>query len=93
MLVGSVHSEGPHQFVVAVRDALGSLSDQVSVAVAAPTEWVVEVVDLLQRFLLSDGASLTPGELRYLDERGNGNGTYDVGDLRKWLREMSPAQP
>jgi M6 family metalloprotease-like protein len=93
MLVGSVRSEGPHDFVVAVRDVLGSLSDQVSFAVTAPTEWAVEVDDLLQRFLLGDGPPLSPGELRYLDEVGNGNGTYDVGDLRKWLREMSPAQP
>jgi M6 family metalloprotease-like protein len=93
MLVGTVPSEGPHEFMVAVRDALGSLSDQISVMVFAPLEWVVEVADLLQHFLLTDRDPLTPGELQYLDELGNGNGMYDVGDLRKWLREMSPAQP
>jgi M6 family metalloprotease-like protein len=92
-LVGSVRDAGPFEYTFAVRDALGNLSDQISVAVRAPIDWVVEVTTLLQRFLQSDSDTLTPGELAYLDEVGNANGAYDVGDLRKWLREQaSPAR-
>jgi hypothetical protein len=45
---------------------------------------------LLQPFLVSGAEPLTPGEVDYLDELGNGIGGYDVGDLRKWLREGAP---
>jgi hypothetical protein len=47
----------------------------------------VELGSLVQSFLQSGAEPLTPGELDYLDEVGNANGRYDVGDLRKWLRE------
>jgi hypothetical protein len=40
---------------------------------------------------VSDDEPLTPGELDYLDSVGNQNGSYDVGDLRKWLREQGGA--
>jgi len=41
---------------------------------------------LAQPFILSSGPGPTVEELEYLDDRGNGNGTYDVGDLRAYLR-------
>ncbi|MDA1102039.1 MAG: M6 family metalloprotease domain-containing protein [Gemmatimonadetes bacterium] len=88
LLVGSVREAGPHEYSYAVRDALGQVSDVIAVVLNAPTEWTVSVVNLLQRFLLSSEEPLTPGELAYLDDRGNGNGQYDIGDLRKWLREQ-----
>ena len=37
------------------------------------------------RFLSPESHPLTDGEARHLDELGNGNGRYDVGDLRSWL--------
>jgi immune inhibitor A len=89
-LMGSVRAEGPHEYTFSVRDALGNVSDAISVALIAPTDWVVGVAELLQGFLQSSADPLTPGELAYLDEVGNGNGRYDVGDLRKWLREQAP---
>lgn len=89
-VVGSVTEEGPYDLVLSVRDALGHISDEITVALSAPIEWTVEVVNLLQRFLQTDVDPLTPGELTYLDDIGNQNGTYDVGDLRKWLREQGP---
>jgi M6 family metalloprotease-like protein len=41
---------------------------------------------LAQPFILSTGSGPSPEELEYLDARGNGNGLYDVGDLRAYLR-------
>ena len=90
-VAGSVVGEGPYDLVVSVQDASGNLSDDIAVTLLAPIAWTVELVNLLQRFLQSDGAPLTPGEFDYLDSVGNQNGMYDVGDLRKWLREQGPA--
>ena len=92
-LVGSVRDVGPSQYTFAVRDALANLSSEISVAVLAPIDWTVAVANLLQRFLQSGEDPLTAGELSYLDDVGNANGTYDVGDLRKWLRQQgAPAR-
>jgi len=41
---------------------------------------------LLQTFLKSATAPLTAEERSYLDTHGNGNGQYDVGDLRAYLK-------
>jgi hypothetical protein len=41
---------------------------------------------LAQTFLGTTGAGLTPEEIEYLDSHGNGNGQYDVGDLRAYLK-------
>lgn len=44
-------------------------------------------LDRLVDFLLLDGeADLTPEERGFLDSRNNGNGRYDVGDLRAYLQ-------
>jgi M6 family metalloprotease-like protein len=88
-LVGSVRDEGPHSYDVRVRDGSGNESEPVTITIAAPLEWTIETTDLLRGFLQLDGEPLTPGELDYLDDVGNANGTYDVGDLRRWLREGS----
>ena len=57
-------------------------------ASTAPTPWAVTLQSVLQRFLQSSAEPLTAGELSHLDALGNQNGGYDVGDLRKWLREQ-----
>ncbi len=41
---------------------------------------------LVQSFLGISGSPLNQEEISYLDRRGNGNGEYDVGDLRAYLR-------
>ncbi len=41
---------------------------------------------LLQEFLASSGTPPTATEREYLDSQGNGNGQYDVGDLRAYLK-------
>jgi len=88
-LVGSVRDEGPFNYTFAVRDVLGNVSNEIAVALVASEEWTVEVENLLQKFLQSGEEPLTPGELSYLDDVGNANGVYDIGDLRKWLGQQS----
>lgn len=87
VLVGSVKEEGPYDFTYSIRDASGDASDPVTVRVTAPIDWAVEADDLLDPFLAVDSQALSPPERVHLDELGNGNGRYDVGDLRAWLRE------
>jgi immune inhibitor A len=41
---------------------------------------------LLQSFLQTSATPLTPEERAYLDAEGNQNGSYDVGDLRAYLK-------
>ncbi len=41
---------------------------------------------LLEQFLDNDVPPLTTEEEEYLDSQGNGNGRYDVGDLRAYLK-------
>lgn len=86
-LVGSVTDEGPYTLSYAVRDGSGSESEPITVQLSAPIEWVVEAADLIDVFLDPGANALTPGEVAYLDDVGNANGQYDVGDLRRWLRE------
>jgi len=86
LIIGSFADEGPHELSVSVEDAVGSTSEAITVTVTAPDDWTVTLARLLQRFLQSDEEPLDPGELGHLDDVGNGNGRYDVGDLRKWLR-------
>jgi hypothetical protein len=42
--------------------------------------------DLLHAFLNGGSGPLSPVEVEYLDGHGNGNGGYDVGDLRAYLK-------
>jgi hypothetical protein len=86
-LAGSLREAGVFEYSFAVRDSGGNVSNEVTISVSVTGEWTVEVPDLFQQFLQSDRAGITPGETAYLDEVGNANGQYDLGDLRKWLRE------
>jgi M6 family metalloprotease-like protein len=90
-MTGSFVDAGPFEVTMTVQDALGSVSNEIAVSISAPFDWIVGPESLLQRFLVSDDEPLTPGELDYLDSVGNQNGSYDVGDLRKWLREQGGA--
>ncbi len=46
----------------------------------------VPVASLLESFLNNGDEQLTDEEMSYLDTIGNGNGSYDIGDLRAYLR-------
>lgn len=85
-LVGSLREAGENSYSIAVRDRLGNTSSSITVTVNATDEWQVAVVDLIEGFLTPAADPLTDGERGYLDDVGNSNGRFDVGDLRKWLR-------
>jgi len=85
-VVGSLREEEPRHLAISVRDAEGRASEAVSVALSAPLPWTVEPGDLVEVFTRPATASLTDGETSYLDDVGNRNGRYDVGDLRRWMR-------
>ncbi|MEM7414132.1 MAG: M6 family metalloprotease domain-containing protein [Gemmatimonadota bacterium] len=89
VLVGSVQDAEPREYELAITDSRGSTSETVTVRVTGTGEWVVDSDRLFQLFLQTNDR-LSPGELSYLDEIGNDNGQYDVGDLRRWLREGDP---
>ena len=86
VVTGSLTDPGPIDLFLWVHDATGGTSEPIVVSLSAPVQWSVVLAELLRPFLEDVGESLTAEELLYLDARGNGNGTYDVGDLRSWLR-------
>jgi M6 family metalloprotease-like protein len=86
-LVGSLREGETRDVTFSARDATGRVSNSVTVTLVAEGEWTVTLDGLLQSLLATDAEPLTADELDYLDELGNANGRYDVGDLRKWLRE------
>jgi M6 family metalloprotease-like protein len=85
VLRGSVSSPGPFQLALRIRDDRGLDSNQLLVPMTAGA-WAVGEDRLLQSFLKSSVEPLSAAETSYLDAVGNGNGRYDVGDLRAWLR-------
>ncbi len=91
VVTGSMADVGPVELFVWVRDAAGVASEPVVISLSAPVEWSVPLDELLRPFLEDPGEQLSPEELRYLDDRGNRNASYDVGDLRRWLRENGAA--
>jgi M6 family metalloprotease-like protein len=86
VVTGSMTGAGPVDLFLWVHDAKGEISEPVAVSLSAPVVWSAALDELLRPFLDEPGESLAPEELLYLDDRGNRNGGYDVGDLRKWLR-------
>jgi M6 family metalloprotease-like protein len=90
VVTGSVVEPGPFELAVRVVDATGSASPNIVLPLVAGP-WIVGDDRLLQFFLESDAEPLTPAERTYLDFVGNGNGRYDVGDLRAWLRGQAAA--
>jgi M6 family metalloprotease-like protein len=85
---GTVTSAGPFEVAPRVTDARGSVSPALSIPLMAGA-WQVGEDRLLQPFLGSAATPLTAGERSYLDFAGNGNGRYDVGDLRARLRQAA----
>lgn len=83
VLQGTPDSEGVFDIVVRVVDALGTAVDTV-LRLAVGTFQVAEE-RLVGHLLLSEAEPLTTAEQDVLDERGNANGRFDVGDVRAWL--------
>ena len=61
-----------------------------TLTVNATGDWVIASTDLIEGFLDPENDPLTDGERDYLDQIGNNNDRFDVGDLRKWLRVNNP---
>lgn len=76
---------GPVQLRVTVTDGLDSEAEVVFDLVIGP--FVVSDERLVQPFLLSGETPLTEAERNYLDSVGNGNGIFDIGDVRARLTE------
>ncbi len=87
ILEGSIRDPGSAPLTLVVRDSRGTRSPDVAASITTVGEWVVSLVELLQPLLQSADPPLAGAEADYLDAVGNGNGRYDVGDLRRWLRE------
>ncbi|MEQ9399588.1 MAG: M6 family metalloprotease domain-containing protein [Longimicrobiales bacterium] len=82
LLTGSPMETGTFQVTLQARDALG-LVDRATITVEV-TEPVLAASLLAAPFLLV-GETLTLEQRVYLDREGNGNGQYDLGDLRAWV--------
>jgi immune inhibitor A len=86
LLVGAPRAAGRFQVAVQLGDATGSgFEVQLPVEVG---EFFVEQARLLQPFLRSAEQPLFAEERAYLDQLGNANGAFDVGDVRAWLRRQ-----
>ncbi len=80
---GTPMSTGTFESTVTIRDALGTRA-------ATAFRWVVARLNLsterlLSPFLGNDAEPPSPEQLEVLDNDGNRNGIYDVGDLRAQL--------
>lgn len=81
-LTGVALETGTFGLEVEVRDAIGlTARGDLTVEVEAPE---LPVAQLGSPFLLT-GPTLTVEQRRFLDEQGNRNGIYDLGDFRAWL--------
>jgi M6 family metalloprotease-like protein len=81
---GTPLAMGSWPLQVRVTDALGTTATGVATLTVGEPLFAVE--RLVQPFLATTAPPLTDPERAWLDDAGNRNGRYDVGDLRKWLR-------
>ncbi len=74
---------GDFPFFVRARDALGlEIVREMRISVARPAF----ELDFLAAPYLSTGPGPSPGQQLWLDRQGNGDGAFDLGDLRAYLR-------
>ncbi|MEQ1855032.1 MAG: M6 family metalloprotease domain-containing protein [Longimicrobiales bacterium] len=78
--------------VVSVRDAAGTMSVPVYFSASGATTWAPDPEGLAAFFTSggTDPTAPTGAMADYLDQVGNANGAYDVGDLRRWLATHTP---
>lgn len=84
VLSGTPLEGGDRVVRVTVRDATGAQSLR-SLALALPQPPVLPAARLVQAFTRSGAQPLSAVEQAFLDQQGNRNGRYDVGDLRKYV--------
>ncbi|MDZ7779087.1 MAG: immune inhibitor A [Gemmatimonadota bacterium] len=79
---GAALETGTFIVTVRARDAIGLTAEgEVTLEVHTPD---IPGARAASPFLGTD-ASVSEAEKRFLDRRGNGNGRYDLGDLRAWV--------
>lgn len=81
-LTGAALEVGDFPMQVEVRDAIGLTAE--SALLIEVDEPVFPVHQLASPFLLTN-VPMSEVQVRFLDRMGNGNGTYDLGDLRAWV--------
>jgi M6 family metalloprotease-like protein len=82
LLLGRTAALGSFGVTVEVTDAVGLTGRAlVTLDVAAPSFTIAQLSDA---FLLGD-QPLDSIQGAFLDQQGNANGTYDLGDFRKWV--------
>lgn len=82
LITGAAMETGSFALTLEVRDALG-LTDRATLDVRV-VEPQLPVSVVASPFLLV-GQAMTLEQQIYLDRKGNGNGDYDLGDLRAWI--------
>jgi M6 family metalloprotease-like protein len=82
-LIGAPRETGAFQVAVRLGDSRGSAFE--ALLPLSVAEFFVEQERLLQPLLGNGEAPLSVEEQAHLDGLGNGNGVYDVGDVRAWL--------
>jgi M6 family metalloprotease-like protein len=82
LLVGRTAALGAFPVTVEATDALG-LTARATVAIDV-TEPSFAIAQLSDAFLLGD-QPLDSIQATFLDQQGNANGTYDLGDFREWV--------
>lgn len=68
-----------------------TVTDSVVTVVVSTRE--IELDRLLGTFLQTAAPALTAEETTVLDRYGNANGTFDLGDVRRYLRDHPPRRP
>jgi M6 family metalloprotease-like protein len=83
---GTPTEPGSFPLELRIADALGTVITHAVSFVVSAVQFDRDRV--LQHFLRSSATPLTAAEQQYLDNAGNRNGRYDVGDLRRYLRSQ-----
>jgi M6 family metalloprotease-like protein len=84
---GTPQACGRFAYQAQVTSGAQTLTRTLTVAVTAPG---LDTAIVVEQLLLANGA-LTTDEVTCLDQLGNGNGRFDVGDVRAWLRATGGA--
>jgi hypothetical protein len=79
---GAAIELGTFVLEVEAQDANGLAAEGTLTLLSTAPEIPIE--SLLSPFLLT-GPELTPAQLTFLNQQGNGVGGYDLGDLRAWI--------
>lgn len=83
---GAPSAAGTYEATVTLRDARVTVVQRQLTLVVHPPLTVTSA--RIMAALTDGGASLTDAEREYLDQQGNRNGRFDIGDARAYLRRL-----